>query len=134
MEIGIEMFTGHGDNQVSNQDNIISITLRGSCNEYDFQDIGPTVKQAVVQCNGKKFCILVNDLEFIGATPEAYHEFQVLNQWLNTQQLIAKAIVIKSVSVLATIKAQVPAINDQNLKVFDVEEDAIIWLQNQLKK
>ena len=128
------MFTGHGDNQVSIQDNIISITLRGSCNEYDFQDIGPTVKQAVVQCNGKKFCILVNDLEFIGATPEAYHEFQVLNQWLNTQQLIAKAIVIKSVSVLATIKAQVPAINDQNLKVFDVEEDAIIWLQNQLKK
>ena len=128
------MFTGHGDNQVSIQDKIISITLRGSCNEYDFQDIGPTVKQAVVQCNGKNFCILVNDLEFIGATPEAYHEFQVLNQWLNTQKLIAKAIVIKSVGVLGTIKAQVPAINDQNLKVFDVEEDAIIWLQNQLKK
>ncbi|NRA15572.1 MAG: STAS/SEC14 domain-containing protein [Oceanospirillaceae bacterium] len=128
------MFRGHGANQVSIQDNIISITLRGGCNEYDFQDIGPRVKQAVAQCNGKRFCILVNDLEFIGATPEAYYEFQVLNQWLNTQQLLAKAIVIKSVSVLGTIKAQVPAINDQNLKVFDVEKGAIIWLQNQLKK
>ena len=128
------MFIGHGDNKVSIQDNIISITLRGGCNEYDFQDIGPTVKQAVIQCNGKKFCILVNDLEFIGATPEAYQEFQVLNQWLNTQQMLAKAIVIKSVSILNTIKIRVPAINDQNMKVFEVEEDAIIWLQNQLIK
>jgi len=127
------MFTGHGDNQVSIQDKIISITLRGSCNEYDFQDIGPTVKKAVIQCNGKKFCILVNDLEFIGATPEAYQEFEVLNQWLNTQQMLAKAIVIKSASILGTIKIQVPAINDQNMKVFDVEEDAINWLQSQLK-
>ncbi|EPJ53697.1 MAG: hypothetical protein OFPI_09530 [Osedax symbiont Rs2] len=128
------MFKGHGDSLVSIQGNIISITLRGTCNEFDFQDIGPKVEQAVAQYNGKKFCILVNDLEFIGATPEAYQEFQVLNQWLNTQQMLAKAIVITSASTLATIKSRVPAIIVQNIQVFDVEENAIIWLQIQLKK
>ena len=127
------MFKGHGDNQVSIQDNIISMTLRGACNEYDFQDIGPKVEQAVEQCHGKKFCILVNHLEFLGATPEAYLEFQALNQWLNTQQMQAKAIVIKSFSTLGTIKSRVPALNDQNIQVFDVEGQAITWLQNQLK-
>jgi len=127
------MFKGHGDNLVSIQDNIISLTLRGTCNEYDFQDIRPKVEQAVEQCNGQKFCILVNHLEFFGATPEAYREFQLLNQWLNSQQMIAKAIVIKSFSTWGTIKSRVPAFNDQNIQVFDVEGLAINWLQNQLK-
>ena len=41
------MFIGHGGNLVSTQDSIIPITPRGTCNEYDFQDIGLKVIQAV---------------------------------------------------------------------------------------
>ena len=47
--------------------------------------------------------------------------------------MLAKEIVIKSVTIIGMIKIRVPAINDQNLKVFKVDEDTIIWLQNQLK-
>ena len=73
------MFVGHGSNQVSIQDNIITITLIGSFNEYDFKDIAQKVKQAVAEYNGKQFCILVNDVQLFGATPEAYEELE--KQW-----------------------------------------------------
>ena len=124
------MFVGHGSNQVSIQDNIITITLIGSFNEYDFKDIAQKVKQAVAEYNGKQFCILVNDVQLFGATPEAYEELEKLNQWLNTQKMIAKAIVISPSSLLDTIKTRVPAIRDQNVKTFEVEEDAICWLKS----
>ncbi|NRA21909.1 MAG: STAS/SEC14 domain-containing protein [Oceanospirillaceae bacterium] len=124
------MFVGHGSNQVSIQDNIITITLIGSFNEYDFKDIAQKVKQAVAEYNGKQFCILVNDVQLFGATPEAYEELEKLNQWLNTQPMIAKAIVISPSSLLDTIKTRVPAIRDQNVKTFEIEEDAICWLKS----
>jgi len=127
------MFIKHGKNQVSIQDNIISITLNGPFNEYDFKDLSQKVKQAVEKCDGKDFCILVNDLQLLGATPEAYDELEELNQWLNTQQMIAKSIVIKSDSTLAAISSRVPALKDQKIKIFDVEEDAMHWLISQLQ-
>ena len=129
-EQGGYMFVGHGSNQVSIQDNIITITLIGSFNEYDFKDIAQKVKQAVAEYNGKQFCILVNDVQLFGATPEAYEELEKLNQWLNTQPMIAKAIVISPSSLLDTIKTRVPAIRDQNVKTFEIEEDAICWLKS----
>ena len=115
------------------QDKIISITLSGPFNEYDFKDIKQKVKLAVEQCNGEDFCILVNDLELAGATPEAYQELEELNQWLNTQRMIAKAIVIELDCLIQTIKTRVPAISDQNIKIFEIEKDAMLWLKSQLE-
>lgn len=127
------MAIAKGNNEVSTKDDIISITLWGSLNECDYKDISQKVKQAVAQCNEKSFCILVNDLQLIGSTLNAYQELEVLNQWLNTQHMIAKAIVIERDSLLGTIKTLVPAIKDQKIETFDVKEDAMLWLKYQLK-
>ena len=127
------MTIGQAYNEVSTQDNIISITLRGSLKESDYKNIAQKVKQAVAQFNDQGFCILVNDLQLIGSTLDAYQELEELNQWLNTQQMIAKAIVIERDTLLGTIKTLVPAIKDQKIKTFDVIEDAMLWLKSQLR-
>jgi len=126
------MFTAHAKNKVIIQDDIILITLSGPCNEYDFKDIAGKVKQAVKKYGGKDFCILVNHLEMQGATPEGYQELETLNQWLNTQKMQAKAIVIKLDCILDTFKARVTALDAQNIQVFDTVEDAMLWLRSQL--
>jgi len=130
---GGEMAIGQAYNEVSIQDNIISITLKGSLNESDYKNIAQKVKQFVAQCNEEGFCILVNDLQLIGSTLDAYKELEELNQWLNTQKMIAKAIVIERDTLLDTIQTLVPAIKDQKIKTFDAIEDAMLWLKSQLK-
>lgn len=102
-------------------------------NESDYKNIAQKVKQSVAQCNEEGFCILVNDLQLIGSTLDAYKELEELNQWLNTQKMIAKAIVIERDTLLDTIQTLVPAIKDQKIKTFDAIEDAMLWLKSQLK-
>ena len=78
---------------------------------------------------GESFSILVNNLHFQGATPEAYQELENYNIWLNTQKLIAKAMVITSSITLDVINVRSPSRASQQTKSFDNEEDAMTWLK-----
>ena len=53
----------------------------------------------------------------------------MLNRWLNTQPMIAKAVVLERDSLLGTIKTLVPPIKDHKIETFDVKEDAMLWLR-----
>ena len=65
----------------------------------------------------------------MGGTPEAYKELEDYNKWLNSQNLLAKAMVINSMITLDIINMYSPSRGEQKSETFDNETDAIAWLK-----
>lgn len=122
----------HGDSFVTLSDNIIKTQLIGSFNRLGVEFYASNVKAVVAQLGDKPFAMLVDDLKVEGGTPAAFEALDEYNQWMNTQQIVAKAIVIDSIAQVEIIKARTPAFKNQNIKFFVKEEDALIWLEHQL--
>jgi len=122
----------HGEYKLNIDGNILNLQLIGAFNEIGAQQFTSAMKASIKALNGQPFAILVNDLEVIGGTPEAYAELEEYNQWLNTQKLVAKAMVIISPITLAIVDKYAPSRNEQNIAVFNTEEPALIWLKEQL--
>jgi hypothetical protein len=120
----------HGDVSIEVQGNIIIIRTAGAFNEYGAKKYTDGIKDAVANLQDKSFSLLINNLEFQGATPEAYQELENYNIWLNKQKLIAKAMVITSSITLDVIDKLSPSRAAQQTKNFDKEQDAMHWLQN----
>jgi len=121
----------HGDYTITVSEKIISIILNGAFNEIGFQEIALQLREIVATFAGESFCILVDDCALTGATPEAYQELEALNQWLNTQKMQAKALVINSAVKSSIIKKNAPSIQQQHLKIFDNKVAALQWLMDQ---
>lgn len=62
------------------------------------------MKKATLSLKGTPFAILVDDLEVIDSTPELYAELELYNQWLDTQNMGVKSMVIDSPITLAIIE------------------------------
>ena len=124
--MGIE----HGKVSISLKGNIIIVRNVGAFNEYGAQQYTNGVEAIVDDLKDTSFSILVNKLEFQGATPEAYQELEKYNVWLNQQKLIAKAMVITSNTILDVINKLSPSRASQQTRSFDNEEDAMHWLQS----
>lgn len=124
--MGIE----HGEVTIEVIDNIILVRSLGAFNEYGAQRYTHGVRAVVDHLQGKSFSILVNNLAFQGATPEAYQELETYNLWLNQQKLIAKAMVITSSITLDVINKLSPARASQQTRSFENEEEAMDWLQS----
>ncbi|WP_019616754.1 hypothetical protein [Psychromonas ossibalaenae] len=123
----------HGEHSIVVNGNIIVLKFTGAFNEYGVFKFTQDVKNVIEGFNGNIFSILVNNLELLGGTPEAYEEFEKYNKWLNNQNMAAKAIVIKSSATLGIINSLVPSIKSQNIKDFNNKSEAIKWLKEQLK-
>ena len=124
--MGIE----HGKVSISLKGNIIVVRNVGAFNEYGAQKYTNGVEAIVDELQDASFSILVNNLEFQGATPEAYQELENYNIWLNQQKLIAKAMVITSNTTLDVINKLSPSRASQQTRSFDNEDDAMNWLQS----
>ena len=123
--MGIE----HGKVSISLKGNIIVVRNVGAFNEYGAQKYTNGVEAIVNDLPDVSFSILINNLDFLGATPEAYQELENYNVWLNQQKLIAKAMVITSNTTLDVINKLSPSRASQQTRSFDNEEDAMHWLQ-----
>jgi hypothetical protein len=123
------MDTEHGEVTITVQNNIIMVKLQGAFNEYGAKKYTEGVKLVIKNFNGQRFAILVDNLEMLGGTPEAYQELEQHNKWLNTQNLIAKAMVISSAVTIDIIDLLSPARKIQTCKNFDNIKDAINWLE-----
>lgn len=128
------MSLSHGTVIASLDKQIIRATLKGMFNELGAQEYTNTVKEYVLSLGSKPFAILINNLEMKGGTPEAYQELEKYNRWLNTQNLIAKAMVIESNLHQQMIDHYSPSRQSQNTRSFLTEEEAINWLQQELSK
>ena len=126
------MFNEHGESSFRVDGNIVTFVMKGAFNEYGFRTAANRIKSIVDSFHGEKFYILMNATEAVGGTPELYQEMNKYNEWLNTQNIVAKAIVILSKINLDIYSARVTTNKTQNQKSFDNESDALKWLKNQV--
>ncbi len=120
----------HGDVEIDILGNIIIVRSTGAFNEFGAQKYTQGIKAAVEGLQEQAFSILVNNLDFLGGTPEAYQELENYNIWLNKQKLIGKAMVITSSITLDVIDKLSPSRATQRTKNFNNEDDAMKWLQS----
>lgn len=128
------MTTGvaHGECFVEREGNLIKARLKGMFNFSGGKQYTEGVQRCVEELNGEPFAILVNNLEVEGATPKAYQELERYNQWLNTQNMVAKAMVIQSKLQEGMIDSYSPARQEQNTRSFADEVSAMEWLKQQM--
>ncbi|ABG40815.1 hypothetical protein Patl_2298 [Paraglaciecola sp. T6c] len=124
----------HGNHLITIEDNVIVIELAGSFNEFGAKALTDDIRKAIKQFEGAPFCILINDFALEGITPEGYKEIDEYNAWLNTQNMIAKAVVVK-IDILSKMEeSRIPAKAQQNIKSFKNIPDALLWLKMQTKR
>ena len=123
------MFSSHGNFNIKTDESIIVICLSGSFNEQSAIEFISEVKLAIKHLNGDKFGILLNAIDAEGFTPEAYHEINEYNAWLNHQNIIAKAIVSQSPTLQQTSELFIPSRAPQDMKRFEKVELAYNWLK-----
>ncbi|MEP4888714.1 MAG: STAS/SEC14 domain-containing protein [Aliiglaciecola sp.] len=87
-------------------------------------------KQLITQFEGKAFCMLIDIREMEGLTPDGYNMIDNFNQWVNTQNLVAKAIVVSNDVVGKIVSSRVPELKKQNVKYFEDIQTAIKWVNN----
>ncbi len=121
----------HGIYKITQHGNTIEVVLSGAFNEFGAIDWTEAVKNIITTYQGKPFAILMDLTQAQGATPEAFDIGERYNEWLNTQNLVAKAVVYGS-KVLKDIELSIAkAKKKQHIKNFDDIEQARIWLQSQ---
>ncbi len=122
----------HGKSTFSINGNIITVKAVGA---YNLDGIKKTIKDlesAIMSFDGKAFKLLFDYLEIEGGTPEVFDKINECNIWLNSQNMVAKALVINSPTVLSILESRTPARKLQNSQTFDNKTSAIEWLNQQL--
>lgn len=122
------MWLIHGDFQVDVEGNLINVTLKGAFNEHAVIKLSEKIKSIIEAFDGKPFTIIINALSFEGATPEAYLETNQHNKWLNEKNMLGKAIVHISKTLMAidiTYKKEIPG---QNTREFSTLREAKNWV------
>lgn len=119
----------HGKYAIIVDENIINITLEEAFNEQGAKALAKELTEIINNFNQQKILILGNLLKLPGATPEAFAVSNKFNEWLNTQNLVAKALVINSPAIKAIDQQRVPSKEVQHIAYFDNEADALNWLK-----
>jgi len=105
--------------------------MEGSFNEYGARALIKAIVDKIEKFNGEPFSIIVEDLQLEGITPEGYEELNKYNEWLNGQNMIAKARVANSAVILNIDSVRIPTVKKQKIKEFNNVPDAIEWLKLQ---
>ena len=125
------MTLDHGDVSIRVENNIIIAETKGAFNEYGARKYTEAVKKEIKQRFGNSpFSMLVNIEKIDGGTPEAFVELEKYNEWLNSQQLIAKAMVTNSQTNIQLLEKYSPSRAKQNIKNFVCEKEALSWLKS----
>jgi hypothetical protein len=126
--------TAHGTYSLTHKDHIIEVTLTGAFNEYGVIDWTNAVKEIIASFNGEKFCILMDLTNALGGTPEAFEQSNLYNSWLNSQNMVAKAVVFKNKVMEDIERVMVSAKRFQHMKNFNDITEARVWLVEQLEQ
>ena len=124
--------TAHGHIDIKVDGNIVTATYIGQFNHEGITKGISVLRNTVEQFNGAPFAMLVDDLAVEGGTPEAYAELELFNQWVNTQSMVAKAMLIHSKLKLKIIDSLVQSRKQQNIRLFDSHVEAYNWLKSEL--
>jgi len=121
----------HGNSIITVEGEIIIIKVIGCFNIEGITESIQHLKSTIKSFSQRQFKLLLNYLEAEGGTPEVFEIINQFNIWLNTQNIVAKAIVTDSLINLAILKKRAPASQTNNSKVFKNQSNAFNWLQSQ---
>lgn len=121
----------HGDYLKEVNENVIVINANGSFNEFGAMDLFADIKSSITQFLGKPFLMLFLMDNFDGATPEAYQLTKIFNLWLNSQKVVAKALVYSGSATKNIDSFWVKTSVRHRAKYFDNEDNARAWLELQ---
>lgn len=125
------MESPHGKFKITVDKNQITTELSGSFNAQGIENWIGEMKQTISSFTGKPFTILVNELAAKGATPDALEKANQYNDWLNSQNLVAKAVVYSELIYREIDKKSLPARAHQNIEFFSATNDAQQWIDDQ---
>ncbi|GGA86558.1 hypothetical protein GCM10011369_30780 [Neiella marina] len=120
----------HGEFDVSVEGNIIHIVMAGSFNEYTIEAISKLIEQAIVGLENRPFYMLIDIRHVDGGTPEAYEASAEFNLWLDQQNLVAKALITKSVLFQQINESRVREHSSQRVAYFDNVDAAKRWFES----
>lgn len=126
------MTLAHGEHCVSVDNNIIRVVMSGAFNEFTIIDACAQITKSIESLTPQPFCIL-NDVRNVeGGTPEGFEESNQFNLWLESQKMIAKAIVTNSIAFREINEARVRESSNQLVQYFATTEDAEAWLEKMM--
>jgi hypothetical protein len=121
----------HGKNIISVEGDIIISKIIGPFNVEGVNKSITDLKTVVDSFCQNKFKLLIDYIDAEGATPEVYEKINECNIWLNSQNMVAKALVTNSNVALSILESRTPARRSLNESVFNDKANAIIWLKSQ---
>ena len=122
----------HGEYDVEVSKGTIKVTVSGAFNDLGAKALTTELKAAIVALNQTPFVMLGDLLYFNGGTPEVFAESDNFNAWLNSQNMIAKALIFTSPIHIAIEKSLVKSKAKQNIQYFENEHTALKWLDAQV--
>ncbi|MDO6445439.1 hypothetical protein Q4493_06560 [Colwellia sp. 1_MG-2023] len=122
------MFNQHGEFEISTQDKIIEIKLKGAFYCIGAKKYADTLKKVITSLNKSSFSLCVDITQVEGGTPEAFEELEKLNQWVITKGMTGKAFVKRSSLICSMLRKYCPTIRLQNCKGFYSTSEARAWL------
>ena len=125
------MAVAHGQSSISVDGDIITVKAVGA---FNVEGITKTIEQLKLFIEGfgqKEFKLLFDYTETDGGTPDVFDKINECNIWLNSQNMVAKAVVIHSEILLKILESRTPARHSQNEQSFDDIASAINWLASQ---
>jgi len=123
----------HGKHTSSISEQVIQSQLIGAFNSEGCRIWVDSVKSLITSLDGRPFCFLVDTRSYEGGTDEALSTANDFNGWLNGQKMVAKAHVIRSQVLHDIAIERVPHIKQQNVRTFKNQEDAMVWLMEELR-
>lgn len=121
----------HGNYEIDFKKEYIYIKYSGMCNVELAKKF---YEEFISRVKGRNFTnlkVLVDCLEFDGATPDSYTFSSKVNNWLNSNDLIAKAIITREAIIVKLVEYRDNELRKQNIEVFDNIKDGEEWLLNQ---
>ena len=125
------MTKAHGKSSISIDGDIITVTSIGSFNVEGIVQVIDELTLIIEDLNNKEFKLLFDYLQTEGGTPEVFEKINECNIWLNSQNMVAKAVLIHSPINMDLLESRTPARQSQNSKQFDEKANAIAWLKSQ---
>jgi len=121
----------HGKSYISVDGNIITVKAVGAYNKEGMVKTIEELESTIESFNQKEFKLLFDYTLSEGGTPDVFDKINECNIWLNSQNMIAKALVINSSMHLSILESRTPARKSQNTKNFDNKTSALAWLRLQ---
>ena len=119
----------HGKSYISVDGDLIAVKIIGAFNKEGMIRSIKELKSVIESFDQKNFKLLFDYSQAEGGTPDVFDKINECNIWLNSQNMVAKAIVINSSIHLAILESRTPARNVQKSKIFKDKTTAVNWLQ-----